>query len=76
MDGVDLDNERACSPTASPDGNFVQVIKALCQELDSDKTISLPVYIGASRDAYLQYVKDGIDSVFTMTYRDGYDAQI
>lgn len=74
LDGIDLDNE--VGPDPAPDGNFVQFIKALRNDIGSDKTISLPVYLGTSRDAYLSFVKDEIDYVFTMAYWDGYDAQI
>jgi len=76
LDGIDLDNEGAYSPTPAPDGNFVMVIKALRERFGDNKIISLPVYLGSSRDAYLAYVKEQIDYVFTMAYWNGYDAQI
>ena len=76
LDGIDLDNEGSYAPTASPNGNFVQVIKALRQAFGSDALISLPVYMGTQRDAYLQYVKDDIDFVFTMAYWNQYAQQI
>ena len=77
LDGIDLDNEDPMySPCAKPDGNFVQVIKALRKEVGPDKTISLPVFMDMPRDAYLTYVKDDIDYVFTMAYWNPYDGQI
>jgi len=76
LDGIDLDNEGSYSPEASPTGNFVEVIKALRARFGRDKIISLPVYMGTSRDAYLAYVKDEIDYVFTMAYWLDYSGQI
>ena len=76
LDGVDLDNEGAYAPTPSPDGNFVQVIKALRATLGPEARISLPVYLGPGRDAYLKYVKEEIDYVYTMAYWNNYDGQI
>ena len=75
--GIDVDNEdTSYTPTPSPDGNFVQVIKALRRALGPDKWLSLPIFMGAGRDAYLNYVKDDIDYVFTMAYWNSCDAQI
>ena len=76
LDGIDLDNEGSYSPEASPTGNFVQVIKALRDAFGPDKSITLPVYLGSARDAYLAYVKDEIDAVFTMAYWNSYPDQI
>ncbi len=68
LDGIDLDNEGAYMPTAAPDGNFVRVIKALRESFGPTPSITLPVYLGPQRDAYLAYVKNEIDAVFTMAY--------
>ena len=76
LDGIDLDNEGSYSPSPTASGNFVQVVKAIRREFGPDKTITLPVYMGASRDAYLAQVKNEIDAVYTMAYWDDYDAQI
>ena len=76
LDGIDLDNEAPYSPKPAADGNFVQVIEALRNAFGPDKTISLPVYLGASRDAYLSFVKNEIDYVYTMAYWGDYDSQI
>lgn len=76
LDGIDLDNEGSYNPEPSPNGNFVQVIEALRAKFGNDKTISLPVYLGTYRDAYLKYVANSIDYVFTMAYWLDYQGQI
>lgn len=77
LDGIDLDCEAPeYTPPDKPDGNFVQVIKALRNALGPDKTICLPVFFGTDRDAYLIYVKYDIDYIFTMAYWNHYDDQI
>ena len=72
LDGVDLDNESA--PT--PGQNFVDVIAALRQAFGPDALITLPVYMGTERDAYLAQAKDDISFVSTMAYWNDFDGQV
>jgi hypothetical protein len=72
LDGVDLDNEAS----QKPDDNFVQVIKALRQVLGRDALLTLPVYMGPARDAYLSKVAEQISYVSTMAYWNDFDGQI
>ncbi len=72
LDGVDLDNEAA----ETPDENFVQVIKSLRQVLGPNALLTLPVYEGQFRDAYLSQVVDQISYVSTMAYWRSYQSQI
>ncbi len=65
LDGVDLDNEDV---SYTPDENFVEVIKALRAALGPSALLTLPVYLGVTRDAYLAQVKDQISFVATMAY--------
>ncbi len=65
LDGVDLDNE---DRDYAPDDNFVQVIAALRAALGPDALLTLPVYLGVGRDAYLAEAKDDISFVATMAY--------
>jgi len=73
LDGVDLDNE---DPTYTPDQNFVEVIAALRAQLGPDKLITLPVYLGTDRDAYLAQAKDDISYVSTMAYWNDFNGQV
>jgi len=72
LDGVDLDNE---APSI-PGENFVQVVKALRHALGPDALLTLPVYMGRKRDAYLSQVRDAISFVSTMGYWSAFDVQI
>jgi hypothetical protein len=72
LDGVDLDNEAS----AVPGENFVQVIGALRQVLGPDALLTLPVYMGPKRDAYLSQVVDQISYVSTMAYGRDFNGQI
>jgi hypothetical protein len=72
LDGVDLDNEAA----ETPDDNFVEVIQALRQVFGPNALLTLPVYLGAERDAYLSKVVDQISFVSTMAYGLDYEGQI
>jgi hypothetical protein len=72
FDGIDLDNEDAGAPAPS----FTLIIKALRQRFGPQALITLPVYMGPERDAYLADVRDDITAVTTMEYWAGYDAQI
>lgn len=71
-DGVDLDNEG----DSDPGENFIAVIEGLRAALGPDAPITLPVYLGPQRDAYLAQVADQITAVYTMAYWNGYQAQI
>lgn len=71
-DGIDLDNEA----DEVPGQNFVDMIKELRREIGEDKIISLPVYMGTGRDAFLSLVKDDISFVCTMAYWNGLQEQI
>jgi chitinase len=73
LDGVDLDNEAA---SVIPGDNFVQVVKALRHALGPDALLTLPVYLGAKRDAYLSQVREEISFVSTMGYWSGFDIQL
>jgi chitinase len=73
LDGVDLDNEAA---SVIPGDNFVQVVKALRHVLGPDALLTLPVYLGAKRDAYLSQVREEISFVSTMGYWSGFDIQL
>jgi len=73
LDGVDLDNE---DPSTTPGPDFVAVVKALRQELGATSLLTLPVYMGPSRDAYLSQVADDISFVSTMAYWNGFDGQV
>ena len=72
LDGVDLDNEAA----EVPDDNFVQVVQALRQVLGPDALLTLPVYMGIGRDAYLSKVADQISFVSTMAYWNNFQGQV
>ncbi|PVM81091.1 EndoS/ChiA family endoglycosidase [Caulobacter radicis] len=72
LDGVDLDNEDV---SYTPDDNFVQVIAALRAALGPDALLTLPVYLGPVRDAYLAQAKDQISFVATMAYWNGVAGQ-
>lgn len=56
--------------------NFPLVIAALRAQLGPEALITLPVYMGIERDAYLGSVKDFITAVNTMAYWLDYDGQI
>ena len=73
LDGVDLDNEAAA---VIPGENFVQVVKALRRALGPDALLTLPVYLGPRRDAYLSQVREEISFVSTMGYWSGFDTQL
>jgi Glycosyl hydrolases family 18 len=73
LDGVDLDNEAA---SFIPGDNFVQVVKALRHALGPDALLTLPVFIGAKRDAYLSQVRQEISFVSTMGYWSSFDIQL
>lgn len=73
LDGVDLDNE---DPSLTPGADFVAVVKALRTGLGPGPLLTLPVYLGPARDAYLSQVKDVISFVSTMAYGNGFDGQI
>ena len=72
LDGIDLDNEDP--GPVSP--NFPLVIAALRAQLGPEALITLPVYMGIERDAYLGAVKDFITAVNTMAYWLDYGGQI
>ncbi len=72
LDGVDLDNEAG----EKPGEDFVEVIQALRQVLGPDALLTLPVYMGPARDAYLSQVVDQISFVSTMAYWLDYEGQI
>jgi hypothetical protein len=72
LDGVDLDNEAS----EKPDDNFVAVVQALRDVLGPNALLTLPVYEGPGRDAYLSKVVDQISFVSTMAYWWGYQGQI
>jgi hypothetical protein len=72
LDGVDLDNEAS----ETPDDNFVEVVQALRQAFGPDRLLTLPVYMGTARDAYLSQVADQISFVSTMAYWLDYQGQI
>jgi chitinase len=65
LDGVDLDNE---DPGTTPGEDFVAVVRALRTALGPEALLSLPVYLGTNRDAYLSQVRDEISFVATMAY--------
>ncbi|KSB88175.1 hypothetical protein AS593_14775 [Caulobacter vibrioides] len=65
LDGVDLDNE---DRSYTPDDNFVQVIAALRAALGPDALLTVPVYLGIKRDAYLAKARDDISFIATMAY--------
>lgn len=71
LDGVDLDNEAA----ETPGDNFVEVIQALRETLGPNALLTLPVYMGPGRDAYLSKVVDQISFVSTMAYWNGVAGQ-
>lgn len=73
LDGVDLDNEAG---NVIPGESFVQVVKALRRALGPEALVTLPVYMGPQRDAYLSQVKDDISFVSTMGYWSSFDIQI
>ena len=73
LDGVDLDNEAA---SVIPGENFVQVVKALRKALGPDALLTLPVFLGPKRDAYLSQVRQEISFVSTMGYWSGFDIQL
>lgn len=73
LDGVDLDNE---SRSVTPGEDFVKVVKALRQELGPNALLTLPVYIGKKRDAYLSQVAGQISFVSTMAYWNNFDDQV
>ena len=73
LDGVDLDNE---ARSVIPGENFVQVIKALRRALGPDALLTLPVFAGARRDAYLSQVREQISFVSTMAYWLRYEHQL
>jgi chitinase len=73
LDGVDLDNEAG---SVIPGENFVQVVKALRHALGPDALLTLPVYLGPRRDAYLSQVREEISFVSTMGYWSGFDIQL
>ena len=72
LDGVDLDNES----DEVPGQNFVDVIAALRAALGPDALLTLPVYMGTDRDAYLADAKDNISFVSTMAYWYDFDGQV
>jgi len=72
LDGVDLDNEASYTPTQ----NFADVIAALREAFGAEALITLPVYMGSQRDAYLAQAKDSISFVSTMAYWYDFDGQI
>lgn len=72
LDGVDLDNEGQYQPN----DNFVEVIRALRAEMGPDALLTLPVYLGTSRDAYLAKVADQISYVSTMAYWLDFENQL
>jgi len=71
-DGIDLDNE----DPGPPPPNFPHVIRALRRRFGRKALITLPVYMGKERDAYLKDVRDDIDGVSTMAYWEDYEGQI
>jgi hypothetical protein len=73
LDGVDLDNEAG---SVVPGENFVQVVKALRHALGPDALLTLPVFIGPKRDAYLSQVREEISFVSTMGYWSSFDIQL
>ena len=73
LDGVDLDNE---ARSVIPGENFVQVIKALRRALGPDALLTLPVFAGARRDAYLSQVREQVSFVSTMAYWLRYEHQL
>jgi hypothetical protein len=72
LDGVDLDNEAS----ETPGEDFVAVVQALRAAMGPGPLLTLPVYEGAWRDAYLSQVKDDISFVSTMAYWNGLEGQI
>ena len=73
LDGIDLDDENT---EELPNENFVNTIKQLRLQLGPNAIISLPVYMGSNRDAFLSQVKDDISFVSTMAYWGNYNEQI
>lgn len=72
LDGVDLDNE---ATDVTPGADFVAVVKALRTALGAGALLTLPVYMGSARDAYLGEVADQVDFVSTMAYWNDFDGQ-
>jgi hypothetical protein len=73
LDGVDLDNE---DPTVTPDQNFVDVIAELRAALGAAALLTLPVYLGTVRDAYLKNAAANISFVSTMAYWNDFKDQV
>lgn len=72
LDGIDLDNETSYDPGPA----FADVIQALRSTLGPAAIISMPVYLGTTRDAFLGTVSAEMSYVFTMAYWEGYQGQI
>lgn len=76
LDGIDLDNEAEYTPDATPDGNFIQVIKHIRAAIGPTPLITTCAYMGQSRDMYLNFVMNELNAVYTMAYWNRYDDQI
>lgn len=72
LDGVDLDNE----DDYTPGSEFVDVIRQLRTTLGPSADISMPVYRGVTRDAFLSQVADQMTAVWTMAYWNDAPGQI
>lgn len=69
LDGVDFDNEDPMySPEAKTDGNFIQVIQEVRKALGPEAIMTSAVYMGQTRDLYLNWVLNDLTCVFTMAY--------
>jgi hypothetical protein len=73
LDGVDLDNE---DTSLTPGQDFVNVIAALRKAIGANALLTLPVYMGTTRDAYLANAKANISFVSTMAYWNDFSGQV
>ncbi len=73
LDGVDLDNE---DTSVTPDQNFVDVIAELRKALGASALLTIPVYLGTTRDAYLKQAAANVSFVSTMAYWNDFKDQV
>jgi chitinase len=73
LDGIDLDDDDG---SVTPGQNFVDVISMLRKAIGPDALLTLPVYLGPKRDAFLARAKADISFVSTMAYWHDFDDQV
>jgi hypothetical protein len=73
LDGIDLDNEEF---SLTPGQDFVDVIAELRKAFGPNALVTIPVFNGLPRDAYLSKAAPNLSFVSTMAYWNDFDDQV